>query len=151
MPSGVVHRKVTYALAVGAGIVTTAIAGPVEGVAIAAGVTATVAVHPDLDIVDATWRSKRTTPLVLWWLFWLPYARSMRHRSPLSHWPIVSTIVRVIYLLAIPISILAVAAWSGADLEWLYSPIGEYGWVFRVVLLGMCMSDTLHWMLDKGT
>lgn len=35
---------------------------------------------------------------VLRWI-WIPYRGSMRHRSPLSHWPIVGTVLRVIYVL----------------------------------------------------
>ena len=35
---------------------------------------------------------------VLRWI-WIPYRGSLRHRSPVSHWPIVGTVVRVIYVL----------------------------------------------------
>ncbi|HEY9753266.1 MAG TPA: metal-binding protein [Coleofasciculaceae cyanobacterium] len=48
---------------------------------------------PDLDIHSRQYRRWG----VLRWI-WLPYRRSMRHRSVLSHGPIVGTVLRIIYL-----------------------------------------------------
>lgn len=48
---------------------------------------------PDLD----TYSRQFTRWGILRWI-WLPYRRSMRHRSVLSHGPIVGTIVRLVYL-----------------------------------------------------
>jgi len=48
---------------------------------------------PDLDIHSRQYRRWG----VLRWI-WLPYRRSMRHRSLLSHGPIVGTVIRMIYL-----------------------------------------------------
>lgn len=50
---------------------------------------------PDLDIYSRQYR--RWGPLR--WI-WLPYQRGMRHRSLLSHGPIVGTALRILYLLA---------------------------------------------------
>lgn len=50
---------------------------------------------PDLDTYS---RQFKRWGLLRW--IWLPYRRSMRHRSFLSHGPIVGTIVRIIYLLS---------------------------------------------------
>ncbi len=50
---------------------------------------------PDLDIYSRQYR--RWGPLR--WI-WLPYRRGMRHRSILSHGPLVGTLVRVLYLMS---------------------------------------------------
>ncbi|MEB3213079.1 MAG: metal-binding protein [Leptolyngbyaceae bacterium] len=50
---------------------------------------------PDLDTRSIHF--KRWGPLR--WI-WIPYRGSLRHRSPLSHWPLVGTVVRVVYVLA---------------------------------------------------
>jgi uncharacterized metal-binding protein len=50
---------------------------------------------PDLDTRSIHF--KRWGPLR--WI-WIPYRGSLKHRSPLSHWPLVGTVVRVIYVLA---------------------------------------------------
>lgn len=49
---------------------------------------------PDLDIYSRQYRRWG----VLRWI-WLPYQRGMRHRSPLSHGPLLGTALRVVYLL----------------------------------------------------
>lgn len=49
---------------------------------------------PDLDIYS---RQYRRWGWLRW--IWLPYRRGMRHRSLLSHGPLVGTVVRVLYLL----------------------------------------------------
>ncbi|MEB3314295.1 MAG: metal-binding protein [Cyanobacteriota bacterium] len=49
---------------------------------------------PDLDIHSVQYKRWGC----LRWI-WLPYRGSMRHRSPLSHWPIVGTVVRVVYVM----------------------------------------------------
>ncbi len=48
---------------------------------------------PDLDTYS---RQFKRWGILRW--IWLPYRRSMRHRSVLSHGPIVGTIVRLVYL-----------------------------------------------------
>jgi len=49
---------------------------------------------PDLDVHS---RQYRRWGLLRW--IWLPYRRSMRHRSFWSHGPLVGTVVRLLYLL----------------------------------------------------
>jgi uncharacterized metal-binding protein len=34
----------------------------------------------------------------IWYRAWMPYAVSYKHRSPLTHLPIISTVIRMIYL-----------------------------------------------------
>ena len=35
----------------------------------------------------------------IWYRAWMPYAVSYKHRSPLTHWPIISTALRMVYLI----------------------------------------------------
>lgn len=151
MPAGHVHRKVTISLCIGASVVAAAISDPWSGVSIGVGIAATLAVHPDLDILDSSWRTKRNTPAVGWWLFWMPYAKSLRHRGPMSHWPVMGTAFRVLYML-LPVLFLSMVASSyGVPIEKLHNLLVEYQDLIWLALLGMCISDTLHWALDKGT
>jgi uncharacterized metal-binding protein len=51
---------------------------------------------PDLDIYS---RQFQRWGFLRW--IWLPYQKSLRHRSFLSHGPIIGTILRVVYLLSL--------------------------------------------------
>ena len=82
--------------------------------------------------------------MVLWGLIWFPYAALIPHRHALSHTPILSTAIRVIYFvlvvslassllnnLGISISLPRIDALSAASL-----------------FIGLCVSDTGHWLRD---
>lgn len=74
----------------------------------------------------------------LWWIYWWPYRKIIPHRSPISHWPIFSTLIRevlvlwpyvvICFILSIPVSI----SWN-------------WFWVFTV---GLSISDLQHWLAD---
>lgn len=74
----------------------------------------------------------------LWWIYWWPYRKIIPHRSPISHWPIFSTLIRevlvlwpyvvICFILSIPVSI----SWN-------------WFWVFTV---GLSISDLQHWFAD---
>jgi len=76
---------------------------------------------PDLDTYS---RQYQRWGILRW--IWLPYQKSIRHRSPLSHGPLLGTAIRVVYIAlwvaflgAIAISLSAVARQlSGDDLAW---------------------------------
>lgn len=79
--------------------------------------------------------------------YWFPYAYLMRfigigrkgHRNFFSHFPVVSTIIRFLYL-AIPV----ILAFYYFDL-----PVRpEYALIVTGVLVGMSIADTLHWAAD---
>jgi membrane-bound metal-dependent hydrolase YbcI (DUF457 family) len=65
-----------------------------------------------------------------------PYGWARRHRG-LSHWPVVGTVDRALWFLG-P----ALAAWlaTGREADWRG---------LALVLLGMCLSDALHAVLDS--
>lgn len=78
---------------------------------------------PDLDIYSQQF--------IRWgWLrwIWLPYQKSLHHRSFLSHGPVVGTVLRVVYLGLWGVAFVAVAAVVGefaGTLEWNWESAGE--------------------------
>lgn len=96
-----------------------------------------VVVQPDLDQLDNSgyyglyiWDKTAPSLSFLWRLYWMPYARMFKHRSFFTHFPIVGTLIRLVYggwwfLWILP-------EWSGAS-------------VFVALVIG---ADTLHWVMD---
>jgi uncharacterized metal-binding protein len=137
MASGATHRAVAagaalvLALAVGA-----ATQDHVLALAAGAGCYGGRYIHPD-------WDQNHSAP---WWR--RPYALMIRHRSPLSHWPVVGTLGRLAYLI-VPPGLVAEAAlfalgWR-APLVWLDWRDLALG---AAAVGGLMVSDTLHWVLD---
>jgi uncharacterized metal-binding protein len=80
-------------------------------------------------------------------LIWTPYAYLVKHRSPLSHWPVVGTIGRLLYLASLAGALLAILrpALLSAALSWLQAPPL---WLFFAAA-GLAAADSLHWLMDK--
>jgi len=142
MASGKVHRQDSIGLAVVGGFLLGARGTePLEFVVFALGALAGIILSPDLD-VDHRTESERLfyrvgwLPGILFYGYWLPYALLIPHRHPVSHWPIVGTIGRLLYLLPL---------WGAA---WTFTgfPPWVYTWAFVGGLMG---SDTLHWLRDN--
>lgn len=101
---------------------------------------------PDQD-VDSGYiglRFLRSIPLVGtfisagWKLMWLPYSRFVPHRSWISHFPIISTIIRLVYLLVFVSPVLAIYwDWVIPNLRW-----------FGMWFVGLCLSDIFHFFAD---
>jgi uncharacterized metal-binding protein len=68
---------------------------------------------PDLDIHSQQYRRWGA----LRWI-WLPYRRSMRHRSYLSHGPVIGTIFRLIYLMGWLLALGVVVFWVGVGISY---------------------------------
>ncbi len=107
MPDGKTHAAATV---LAAGVV-----GPVAyffgnasietSIALSAGTMAGLLLSPDLDVRIGSrsfWLVRHSFgPLVgfFWQWFWQPYARLIpRHRHPLSHFPLIGTALRLLYL-----------------------------------------------------
>jgi uncharacterized metal-binding protein len=113
--------------------------------ALSLGVSVGFLVNPDLDVESgsiAFYNARRTAGGLFglaWRIIWWPYAKVVPHRSPLSHFPVLGTLIRVSYL-----GLLMWPAWPfipwGAVLPWL-----------GPALLGLVLSDTVHWILDMKT
>jgi len=148
MPSGKTHTKMSAWLAVGlAPVSPTAALGCLSGVLLS----------PDLD-VDAGYYGLHVLRTIwgdfvadVWWAFWLPYAKIMPHRSIASHFPLLSTAVRLVYVL-LPMLLITYAVGymttgAGAPLaeqlfRFLTSP------PFLKFAAGLALSDTVHAVAD---
>lgn len=162
MPSGNHHRIATLAImpaaAIVAGYVASALGeqsglqdGLRAGLACSLGVLATLAVNPDLDLLQSSFRSKlRKKPLFIpWWLLWYLYSAAIPHRHPYSHFPVLGTFIRVMYLLfpiCVVFALLATA--ELIDPREVFSYYQPY--FFRWFVLGMIVSDTIHWLMDTA-
>lgn len=149
MPSGQTHALITAAAAGGLLAVSVATGQPAAARwALVGGCLAGLLLTPDLDVDEGA----RSHSLVrenagrlagaAWRLAWLPYARLMPHRHWLSHAPVIGTLGRVGYLLAIVWAVLALA---GRPWPWPSVPT----WALWA-LAGLMVSDALHWAADMG-
>lgn len=135
MSSGKVHAKASLSIAIpalaGAWYLTDDL---VAGLLCGAGCVLGVLLSPDLD-VDGKTVSETILPEpleTLFYLYFLPYALIVKHRSRMSHAPLVSTAIRVLY-----------AFW------WLILVDITLFWQLRWLWIGLAISDALHWLMDQ--
>lgn len=134
MPSGRVHSAVTL---------TTAVLLSCYDPIMAAGAASGVLLSPDLDcdlgyIGFAKLRSIRFIggpAAFVWEWWWKPYSIFVPHRSPTSHAPIISTIIRICYL-AIPFFVANI-----------FIDMTIPSWLGRAII-GLIIVDCLHILLD---
>jgi hypothetical protein len=125
---------------------------PVEQVAVGAAMG--WAITPDEDIDHATveelWWDK--IPLVgrvigtIFQMAWLPYARAIPHRDPLSHWPILGTAGRAAYIAAWLFAFELIAGACGGSTQVNWSGIWAYLWPW--CFAAWAVQDGLHWTMD---
>lgn len=146
MPSGNVHNAATMMCAIGSAGTLLFISGDIKSsVGVGLGSLIALAVHCDLDldgnklISTASLQYLLDHPLAWFWkLIWKPYAVVARHRSPTSHMPILSTTIRLAYLLAITSPIWLYYHWGLPSLS-----------VPRLwMLFGLFLADAIHALLD---
>ena len=88
----------------------------------------------------------------LWWIYWYPYRMILPHRSPFSHWPIIGTIGRLVYI--------SLPYWVGLGITYFVSTmwfnvLAQNGiWLitlpyFQVAMLGLAGADLLHFFMDR--
>jgi uncharacterized metal-binding protein len=118
---------------------------------LAAGCAAGILITPDLD-VDNPVRShyvvfRRFGPALaaFWRLFWLPYGLSIRHRSWVSHMPVVGTLIRVAYLACLGSLALWLLRGKGIAASQITDMVPLLPWA----VIGLVVSDTLHWVSDN--
>jgi uncharacterized metal-binding protein len=156
MSAGCVHQRASIALAGGFLLGQLAFGSP--GIEYAIGSLVGILISPDLD-VDAgnisntiirnrlgTWAERG------WSLLWGVYRGSVKHGSPLSHFPVISTLARIGYLylmlIIIPYGVMEIVA-PGAWNIW-----DEFSWwIYRLVehwqlIVGLMGSDLIHYVLD---
>jgi uncharacterized metal-binding protein len=128
-----------------------------SSLALSAGALAGLFLTPDLDVdvgSDSEQEVRDISPFGenLWWIYWYPYRKLIPHRSPLSHWPVIGTIGRLLYLnILYGIALTAARFLNETAFHWLVSAgvwllNSSYFYIFAVGLAG---ADTLHFFMDQ--
>ena len=158
MPSGRTHDHITmYALPFVAGVTLWQTRSSNATLLVAGGfLFGGLMFGPDLDIYSVQFQRWG----FLRWI-WLPYQKSLRHRSFLSHGPIIGTILRILYLgclLAIlAIFLLAIAQTLG-NLSFTWQNLGgsvgrsllQYHAEYIALFLGLELGAMSHSLSDWG-
>lgn len=96
----------------------------------AGGCLLNLMLSPDLDGHRSN--SKRRWGILSW--YWYPYEKLISHRSIFSHFPMLGSAIRLGYV-SLPYQL------------WMRH---EINWVLTIpVYLGLCVADTLHWIMDS--
>ena len=156
MADGRTHGTVTAILATAGGLLGTALTGNLAAAAVAAaGCLFGLVCDPDLDqpgITQAEGRLLRKMWVlgVVWFAVWYPYGKAIPHRHPLSHWPIVGTVGRLLYLSLVGLLIYWVIGGLSPDAaHWVALQVGRIpGEFIRWFVFGLAVSDTAHWLFD---
>ncbi|MDX1662668.1 MAG: DUF2227 family putative metal-binding protein [Candidatus Promineifilaceae bacterium] len=172
MPGGQAHRRATLTLMVPAAAGGYALGGWLAASSALAGVAVTLVINPDLDLLENSIAAKLrrdwapawarrglwrlfwlllALPLIrVFWLTWYPYGRLFPHRSWGSHLPVVSTLIRLLYISLWLFLILAPLVYydvvTTAVLVQLMSDLPLVG--VGGVLAGWTASDVLHFIMD---
>jgi uncharacterized metal-binding protein len=158
MPSGRTHDRITmYALPLVAGITLWQTRSSNATLLVAGGfLFGGLMFGPDLDIYSVQFQRWG----FLRWI-WLPYQKSLRHRSFLSHGPIIGTILRILYLgcllaiLAILVLTIAQRLWN---LSFTWQDLGQtvgrslvnYNTEYIALFLGLELGAMSHSLSDWG-
>ncbi|MEH2106958.1 metal-binding protein [Nostoc sp.] len=158
MPSGRTHDRITmYALPFVAGITFWQTRSSNATLLVAGGfLFGGLMFGPDLDIYSVQFQRWG----FLRWI-WLPYQKSLRHRSFLSHGPIIGTILRILYLgslLAILAIFVLVIAEKLGNLSFTWQDLGgsvgrslmQYDTEYIALFLGLELGAMSHSLSDWG-
>jgi uncharacterized metal-binding protein len=132
MPDGKTHSAITMIVGVPLSIYLARHFGG-DGTAAGIGALVGLVVTPDLDLVN----TMSTLPVIgrVWGAVWWPYRKTISHRSISSHFPVIGTVIRVVYICV-----------------FVFAPMLLMGAVVNVNLLwcvvGLSISDTLHALAD---
>lgn len=151
MPSGRVHSFTTVLLSAGLGYYAWHTGYPLASAgALAGGTLAGIFLSPDLDVESGSisWYHVRKVggclAGLLWSWIWKPYAMVIPHRSPLSHLPLLSTVIRLGYLAGMVYAILLTLHMA----RLIEHPTLPTWWPYA--FFGLVLSDLLHYLLDKS-
>lgn len=136
MSSGATHDKITLILTP---ISYAVMAHYVPSLApfTALGCAANLWLSPDLDTVSKPFKRWGILRLI-----WLPYLKLVKHRSLISHSPVLSTLIRVAYL---GVPAIAVGHLAGVNLvQWLQPWRSE----LLAALVGLMVADMGHLVAD---
>lgn len=153
MPGGKVHSGLTLATALGVVASFVIVRSGLDPYLYIAGNLVGVLITPDLDVdagnVSDTIIRKVSSPAQwIWRRFWTLYSLALPHRSTLSHFPILSTLIRIGYIIA-GINLLRLGWGVVAKIIGLndtLSFIWFWNWSF---FWGLVHVDTVHFLADK--
>lgn len=148
MCMGITHRTINTLVSVptAGALLVQAHWLPLQVITFLGGYTfATFLVNPDLDLDSIGYESWGLLRFI-WW----PYQKALAHRCFLSHFPVISTIFRIIYLFWLPVLIIfllgsAVQNTVRNDIFAAWPIIGSFVILWAI---GMTISDTIHAILD---
>lgn len=150
MPSGKVHSYTTVFLAAGAGVAAWQYGlGLVTTAALTGGALAGLMLTPDLDVSGGSISHQHARKIGGWWLgliwaiIWTPYSFFIPHRSPLSHFPLLGTAIRLTYLTGVGMLFISLAHLAG----WIHFAGLPSWWPWSFA--GLALADWLHWILDN--
>lgn len=158
MPSGRTHDRITlWSLPIVVGLSLMRTQNSTVTLCVSAGfLFGALMLGPDLDTRSIHYKRWG----VLRWI-WIPYRGSLRHRSPLSHGPIVGTVVRVLYVLLwgflLGVGSLAIAnelfqlGWTWQDMVGLVSrSLQHHQVVWVAIAIGLEVGALSHYVADWG-
>lgn len=153
MATGEVHAQVSLAAAAVLIPVTLVLTWDSYAVvSIAAGCLYGIIVSPDADVIGVTIGEKLMLKYTLgigyvWLAIWSPYAKLCpKHRHVISHIPIISTLLRFLYLWGV--FALITPALNQELVAWMYSWLFVAPEMLIFFVVGTTVSDTLHWFWD---
>jgi uncharacterized metal-binding protein len=124
-----------------------------HALAFAGGCMLGLVVTPDLDVRDRDTHSETIMRRAghclgaIWNLLWLPYAWLIpRHRHPLSHWPLLGTALRLLYLMIVPTLL-----WLGLRYFVPLPPLPHLALTPATwwAVGGLALVDAVHWGMDR--
>ena len=110
----------------------------VTALCVAAGCVSGIWFSPDLDLGERRKMRSKNWP---WVLFWRPYALAIKHRSFWSHFPIVGTLVRLLYFFGIIGAVMYTLGWWDVFVA---LPWGLIAWW----AVGLAVDNSAHWIMD---
>ena len=151
MPSGKVHIAMTVSVASGVIAPYCIVQFGMNPYMYIFGNLVGICITPDLDLDGGNFTDtiiRRVSPAMqrVWRVFWTPYAKALPHRGKFSHFPVLSTLVRLGYIL-VAINLV------NAVLRLIFSIFGFtdtvllfwWNWSF---FFGLVHVDTVHWIAD---
>lgn len=152
MPGGKVHSALTVATALGVLAPYAVVNLNGDPYMYIAGNLAGILLTPDQDvdagnITDTIIRRVSPMGQRLWRAFWTPYALAIPHRGKFSHFPVLSTLVRLGYIL-VAINLisavirLVISIFGQVDTVFIF----WWNWSF---FFGLVHVDTVHWVADQ--
>ena len=137
MPNGKTHDKITMITAPLVVGFTYLMIGDIKTTLIlmAAYFFASFMFNGDLDT--------NSRPYNRWWLFkmiWIPYQLMFTHRSIWTHGIVLGTVVRLLYVLAIPVLVIAIKGVGMPEMNWS---------IVLPVLIGLELGNLNHSVSDK--